>query len=101
MELPRFASHQKIEIALSISENPIAGSFRFNCRVRRGCPIPDARSPPFITIRVQLGRFIPFAITSPRSGPLPPFLPARVETMCSTMCLASRPTPPNSAELSE
>ena len=25
----------------------------------------------------------------------------RVETMCSTMCLASRPTPPNNAELSE
>ena len=28
-------------------------------------------------------------------------LAGRVETMCSTMCLASRPTPPNSAELSE
>ena len=28
-------------------------------------------------------------------------LAGRVETMCSTICLASRPTPPNSAELSE
>ena len=38
------------------------------------------------------------AILCARSLPHPV---GRVETMCSTMCLASRPTPPNSAELSE
>src|SRR5688572_24716488 len=31
----------------------------------------------------------------------PSLLDSRVETMWSTMCLASRPTPPTSAELSE
>jgi len=72
----------------------------FDCRrglsgavslVRRECRRAEATE-------VQIPRF-PFARHSLCVGRYP-FL-GRVETMCSTMCLASRPTPPNSAELSE